>query len=190
MANPHYPYSRSLTPLYNRMPSWSIWEDPWTDMPPFSRLSDQHFGISPMMDDFFSHWQNWRRSNMHSGFHHAMPVAQQQSAVSTGFSEVSNDEKEFKVRLDVSHFSPDEITLKVIDNRIVIHAKHEEKQDEHGYIQREFKRQYLLPRECDAANVTSVLASDGVLTIRATKLALNSGERVIPITQETSSANL
>ncbi|GAB1610174.1 alpha-crystallin A chain-like isoform X1 [Argonauta hians] len=186
MAKPHYPYSRSLTPLYNRMPSWSMWEDPWTDMPPFSRISDQHFGVSPMMDDFFSHWQNWRRSN----FQNVVPFNQQQSTVTSGFSEVTNDEKEFKVRLDVNHFTPDEITLKVVDNRIVIHGKHEDKQDEHGYIQREFKRQYLLPRECDAANVSSVLASDGILTIRASKLALNSGERIIPITQEASSANL
>lgn len=51
-------------------------------------------------------------------------------------------------------------------------------------------RLFPLFQECDAANVSSVLASDGVLTIRATKLALNSGERVIPITQETSSANV
>ncbi|XP_036354796.1 alpha-crystallin A chain isoform X2 [Octopus sinensis] len=166
-------------PFYsNSYPFYNMWNNPWSDFPPFNRLFNQHFGVVPI-DDLFGFGRNsWslRRSNNQSE--------------QNGFSEVSNDEKEFKVRLDVSHFNPDEITLKVIDNRIVIHAKHEEKQDEHGYIQREFKRQYLLPRECDAANVTSMLASDGVLTIRASKLALNSGERVIPITQETSSANL
>ena len=57
-----------------------------------------------------------------------------------------NDDKEFKVMVDVSHFTPEEISVKTSDNRLVITGKHEEKQDEHGFIKREFTRQYLLPK--------------------------------------------
>ena len=59
---------------------------------------------------------------------------------------MSNTEKEFCVKVDVQHFKPDEIQVKTVDNRVVIQAKHEEREDEHGYICREFTRQYVLPK--------------------------------------------
>ena len=57
-----------------------------------------------------------------------------------------NTTDEFRVNLDVAHFKPEEIQVKTIDNKIVIHAKHEEKEDEHGFIMREFQRSYLHPK--------------------------------------------
>ena len=60
--------------------------------------------------------------------------------------QVCNTTDEFRVNLDVAHFKPEEIQVKTIDNKIVIHAKHEEKEDEHGFIMREFQRSYLLPK--------------------------------------------
>ena len=62
------------------------------------------------------------------------------------FQKVTNDDKEFRAMVDVSHFTPEEIGVKTVDNKIIVNAKHEEKQDEHGYIKREFTRQYLLPK--------------------------------------------
>lgn len=74
-----------------------------------------------------------------------------------------------QVILDVQQFSPDEITVKTVDNHVVVEAKHEEKQDEHGYISRHFVRRYVLPPSHDLVNITSTLSSDGVLTITAPK---------------------
>lgn len=74
-----------------------------------------------------------------------------------------------QVILDVQQFSPDEITVKTVDNDVIVEAKHEEKQDEHGYISRHFVRRYVLPPSHDLVNVTSTLSSDGVLTITAPK---------------------
>lgn len=74
-----------------------------------------------------------------------------------------------QVILDVQQFSPDEITVKTVDNHVVVEAKHEEKQDEHGYISRHFVRKYVLPPSHDLVNITSTLSSDGVLTITAPK---------------------
>ncbi|RLU15937.1 hypothetical protein DMN91_011695 [Ooceraea biroi] len=74
-----------------------------------------------------------------------------------------------QVILDVQQFSPDEITVKTVDNHVIVEAKHEERQDEHGYISRHFVRRYLLPPSHDLANVNSTLSSDGILTITAPK---------------------
>jgi len=59
---------------------------------------------------------------------------------------VLNDDKEFKVELDVTQFKPNEVSVKAVGNRVVVEGKHEEREDEHGLIQRHFKRTYLLPR--------------------------------------------
>ncbi|XP_070564092.1 heat shock protein beta-2-like [Ptychodera flava] len=88
----------------------------------------------------------------------------------------------FRVMLDVQHFSPEEINVKLAENRIVVHAKHEEKEDEHGYISREFTRQYVLPEGTDVDNVKSYMSQDGILTLEAPKLSIEKPkERVIPI---------
>ena len=65
------------------------------------------------------------------------------------FFQVVNNEKEFRVSMDVQHFRPEEISIKTKDNRLIISARHEERQDEHGFITREFTRQYVLPRVVD-----------------------------------------
>jgi len=74
-----------------------------------------------------------------------------------------------QVILDVQQFSPNEITVKTVDNYIIVEAKHEEKKDEHGFISRSFVRRYVLPSTHDLNNITSSLSSDGVLTISAPK---------------------
>lgn len=60
-------------------------------------------------------------------------------------STLNVNEDKFEIILDVQQFSPNEITVKVTDKYIIVEGKHEEKQDEHGYISRQFTRRYLLP---------------------------------------------
>lgn len=55
------------------------------------------------------------------------------------------NEEKFEVILDVQQFSPNEISVKVTDRFVIVEAKHEEKQDEHGYVSRQFTRRYMLP---------------------------------------------
>ena len=73
----------------------------------------------------------------------------------------------FQACVDVHHFQPSEITVKTVDNTVVIEGKHEERDDGHGSVQRHFVRKYVLPKEYDMNNVHSTLSSDGVLTIKA-----------------------
>jgi crystallin alpha B len=102
----------------------------------------------------------------------------------SGVREVTNDGNKFVVKLDCSHFKPEEITVKTVDNNIIINGKHEEKMDKHGWVQREFTRRYELPEGCEAEKVTSALNSNGVLIIEAPKKPLEplkGNERVVPI---------
>jgi HSP20 family molecular chaperone IbpA len=59
--------------------------------------------------------------------------------------QVVSNEKEFRVTIDVHHFRPEEIKITLEDNCIIVNARHEERPDEHGFVMREFTRQYILP---------------------------------------------
>lgn len=89
----------------------------------------------------------------------------------------------FQACVDVHHFQPSEITVRTVDNTVVIEGKHEERDDGHGSVQRHFVRKYVLPKEYDMNAVHSSLSTDGVLTIKAPPPAItSSGERHVPIT--------
>lgn len=75
----------------------------------------------------------------------------------------------FQVCLNVQHFQPNEISVKTVDNSIVVDASHEERKDSHGYISRRFTRRYALPEGYKAEDVISSISSDGLLSIRCPK---------------------
>ncbi|MGH0181135.1 UNVERIFIED_CONTAM: hypothetical protein FKN15_006303 [Acipenser sinensis] len=56
------------------------------------------------------------------------------------------------------------------------------REDEHGFVSREFHRKYKIPAGVDSAAITSSLSSDGVLTISAPRKQADVPERAIPIT--------
>ncbi|KAK9879610.1 hypothetical protein WA026_006674 [Henosepilachna vigintioctopunctata] len=98
-------------------------------------------------------------------------------------STLAVDKDKFQANLDVQQFKPEEITVKATgDNTLTIEGKHEEKQDEHGFISRHFVRRYVLPKNCDFSKVESKLSSDGVLTITAPVIKTDEAEhKTIPI---------
>lgn len=95
----------------------------------------------------------------------------------------------FQVCLDVQHFQPNEISVKTENNFVVVHAKHEDKEDDHGYIQREFTRRYQLPEGYKPESVNSTLSSDGVLVIKAPNPKAEGNVHYIPV-QQTGPAHL
>lgn len=96
-----------------------------------------------------------------------------------------NDNKyAFEECIDVQHFKPEQISVKVEKNSILVHAKHEEKQDEQGFISREFTRRYELPTGCKGEDVVSSLSSDGILSIKCAAVpAIEVEDRQVPIKQ-------
>lgn len=90
----------------------------------------------------------------------------------------------FRLQFDVRQFKPDEIFVKTIGNQLTVHAKHEEK-GEGKSLNREYARQYILPKELNPENLMSKLNRDGVLTIEA-PLPIKEGnhDRLIAIKHE------
>ncbi|XP_055604533.1 protein lethal(2)essential for life-like [Uranotaenia lowii] len=151
------------------------WDDPWFDRPFRSHsLLDQHFGTGLFDDDLFQsmatcHPMDLRRM----GFQRSCSwfgddMRQLNQRISSGLNLLDSKDK-WLINLDVQQFSPEELTVKTVDNAIIVEGKHEEKQDEHGYISRHFVRRYVLPKDLDPKAVVSSLSSDGVLTVTAPK---------------------
>ncbi|XP_060114493.1 heat shock protein beta-6 [Heteronotia binoei] len=138
------------------------------------RLFDQRFGEGLLESELFSGF------NTVSPYYSRMP-----HFPDTGLSEMKVEKDKFSVHLDVKHFSPEELNVKVVGDYVEVHAKHEERPDEHGYISREFHRRYMIPKGVDPASVTSALSPDGVLTITAPIAhAALPQERTIPISRQ------
>lgn len=158
------------------------WDDFRTLRP--SRMLDQHFGMGLTDDDMLSPLTLPTRSIMRSPFGYYRPWRSPSSEKDAG-STVSVDKDKYQVNLDVQHFAPNEITVKITgNNTVTVEGKHEERQDNHGYISRHFVRKYVLPEGLNIDRIESNLSSDGVLTITAPKkAALANEERTIPITQ-------
>ncbi|CAI9603794.1 unnamed protein product [Staurois parvus] len=97
----------------------------------------------------------------------------------SGISEIRSDSDRFVINLDVKHFSPDDLTVKMKDDFVEIHGKHSERQDDHGSVSREFNRRYHLPPNLDKSSVSSSLSSDGILTFSGPKLM--SKDKPIPL---------
>lgn len=99
-----------------------------------------------------------------------------------------NPKEDFQVSLNVQHFAPNEITVKIVDDSIVVEAQHEERSDDNegSYVARHFTRRYLLPENYNINDVVSTLSSDGILTLKA-PLKQNEAEaknvREIPVQQ-------
>uniref|UniRef100_A0A2I2YKL2 Alpha-crystallin A chain n=1 Tax=Gorilla gorilla gorilla TaxID=9595 RepID=A0A2I2YKL2_GORGO len=101
---------------------------------------------------------------------------------------VRSDRDKFVIFLDVKHFSPEDLTVKVQDDFVEIHGKHNERQDDHGYISREFHRRYRLPSNVDQSALSCSLSADGMLTFCGPKiqtgLDATHAERAIPVSRE------
>ncbi|XP_072549748.1 crystallin, alpha B, b [Salminus brasiliensis] len=147
----------------------------WPHLIP-SRIFDQHFGEhiseSELLTSYpalyaprpsFLRWPSW---------------------VESGLSEMKMEKDHFTINLDVKHFAPEELAVKVNGDYIEVHAKHEDRQDDHGFVSREFLRKYRLPVGVDPTSITSSLSSDGILMVLAPRKLSDEPERSIPITRE------
>nr|XP_045000028.1 heat shock protein beta-1 [Jaculus jaculus] len=181
-----------------RSPSW----DPFRDWyPAHSRLFDQAFGLPRLPEE----WSQWFGASGWPGYVRPLPPAAEAPGavtvaaaappygsralsrqLSSGVSEIRHTADRWRVSLDVNHFAPEELTVKTKDGVVEITGKHEERQDEHGYISRCFTRKYTLPPGVDPTLVSSSLSPEGTLTVEAPlpKPATQSAEITIPVTFE------
>lgn len=102
------------------------------------------------------------------------------SDISSPLIQEDGDSKVLKLRFDVSQYAPEEIVVKTVDQKLLVHAKHEEKSDTKS-VYREYNREFLLPKGVNPESIRSSLSKDGVLTVDAPLPAITSGETMIPI---------
>ncbi|XP_028160300.1 protein lethal(2)essential for life-like [Ostrinia furnacalis] len=167
----------SLLPLFDeRLFMSPMMRDPWSaDFRNFSPILAQR-------DALFKPWHRMMRS-----WEKIMePIDQLMAQMNECrlSDSVRSDDETFQVNVDVQHFLPEEISVKVLNKQVIVEGKHEDKLDDHGYVSRQFMRRYALPDGCLPDTVQSKLSSDGVLTITAPKVIAmpSTGERIIPIT--------
>ena len=72
--------------------------------------------------------------------------------------------KKLSLRFDCSQFKPEEVSVKTMDKRLCVHAKHVE-ESPGKKVYREMSREYTLPNNVDPLKITSTLSADGVLQI-------------------------
>jgi hypothetical protein len=91
---------------------------------------------------------------------------------------------DFSATFDVKSFKPEEINVKVKGREITIEGKQEEREEDFGFISRNFTRRIVLAEEFDIDSIATVMSIDGKMTIRASKLqpaTPETTERIIPI---------
>jgi len=101
-------------------------------------------------------------------------------------NDVEMDNHKFLVRVEVEHFSPDEILVHFTgNNHLVIEGKHEEKlEDDDGFVSRQFRRRYEVPKDIEEDDMVCNLSSDGILTVSVPRHPPKmDGAKRIPITQ-------
>merc|ERR1712142_516303 len=105
---------RQMRPFFHNR-QWSQFDDPWWDYPMVPRMSMYEHPFSPNVETS------------------VIPHDATNVVVVGGSTEVTNNENEFKIRLDVSNFRVEDMTVKTVNDRLKVHAKHEERQDDHGF---------------------------------------------------------
>ena len=134
--------------------------------------------------------------------------------VGPDLSVIQNDPENFQLSLDVHNFEPHELSIKHVNDSIVIHGKlavilsctcnfnciqhitnhlfligkHEERNDPHGFLSREFTRRFTLPQSLDARKVCCHLGNNQltILGPEAAKRAERCGNNCLSIEHESS----
>ncbi|GFY71422.1 hypothetical protein TNIN_53331 [Trichonephila inaurata madagascariensis] len=96
--------------------------------------------------------------------------------------QILTEDDKFQVKLDASNYEPGEISVKVINDRLAVSAKHETKDDD-VYEYHEMVRSFELPEGVDPETVVSRLTANGQLSIEAPLKPQKDAvqERVIPV---------
>ncbi|XP_061632015.1 heat shock protein beta-6 [Phyllopteryx taeniolatus] len=90
---------------------------------------------------------------------------------STSVAEATCDDSGFTVQVDVKHFNPKDLLVKVIGDFVEVQGRHEEKKkDSPGMTTRQFNRRYRIPKGVNTMALESAVSPDGILIISAPML--------------------
>lgn len=162
----------------------------------FNSIRERFDSEMKKMEDEMSRFRNELMNRESTLFQRSMLTSSQQDQASSNQGSGSwlegmnspliqqdGDCKQLKLRFDVSQYKPEEIVVKTVDNKLLVHAKHEEKSDSRS-VYREYNREFLLPKGTNPELIKSSLSKDGVLTVESPLPAIaGNEEKVIPIAQ-------
>uniref|UniRef100_A0A158N8G5 SHSP domain-containing protein n=4 Tax=Onchocerca TaxID=6281 RepID=A0A158N8G5_ONCVO len=110
------------------------------------------------------------------------PLWECETASRNSFAEIVDDKENFGVQLDVSHFKPEELSVKMQNGMLCVEGHHEERNDQHGSVERHFIRKYTIPKTVLQDSLESQLSDQGVLRITAKKKTIENPQiKNIPI---------
>jgi len=92
--------------------------------------------------------------------------------------QVTEKDGRFNCVMDVKDFNPNQLQVKVVEDRVVVEGKYEKKSaDGSSTSSKSFHKEFTLPASADLDLVSTALSKDGVLTVRAPK---REGSAVVP----------
>ncbi|ESO97505.1 hypothetical protein LOTGIDRAFT_68082, partial [Lottia gigantea] len=74
--------------------------------------------------------------------------------------------RKLRLQVDVGEFNPDEIIVKTMERKLIVHAEHEEK-TQGRTLHKEFNKEYDLPESVDPTTISAYIGDDKNLTIEA-----------------------
>ncbi|XP_048840094.1 heat shock protein beta-2 [Brienomyrus brachyistius] len=122
-----------------------------------SRIYDQNFGEALSPQDLLT-------PTLYHGYYIRPRINKQ---LERGFSQVECEEDWFRVLLDVCQFTPDELSVRTVDNLLEVTGHHGQRLDQHGFVSREFTRTYIVPLGVDPLLMKATLSHDGILCLEA-----------------------
>ncbi|KAK4300942.1 hypothetical protein Pmani_026883 [Petrolisthes manimaculis] len=150
----------------------SFFKDTWQD-------------FQDAVKDVVSRWGNFTSTTDHMTSYRSLRA--QDLREETQAVKSSEDEHNYKIVLDVLGFTTGgTINVKAVNEREVVVEGQVEKEEGGTKFRKQFHRRFVLPRDIYLESVSSVMSSDGVLTITAPKkpITMRIKEMIIPMSIE------
>merc|ERR1712226_955728 len=144
-------------PVYMQRPRHSVWEDFWHRGP--HRHMEKWMEANSMkmkkMDKMFDKM-----------FDEVTPPLARRGFTARRDVEVKYEDGLYEVKLPVKDFAPEDLTVKIAENRLTVSGKFESKLDNNGVVYQEFTRQFNIPKDVKMESMESVMTEDGHLIVR------------------------
>jgi len=97
--------------------------------------------------------------------------------------QVTEKDGRFNCVMDVKDFNPNQLQVKVVEDRVVVEGKYEKKSEDGSSVEsKSFFKEFNLPASANLDLVSTALSKDGVLTVRAPK---KEGTELVPASDGT-----
>ncbi|XP_045581530.1 protein lethal(2)essential for life isoform X2 [Procambarus clarkii] len=84
--------------------------------------------------------------------------------------QITEKDGKFQAVMDVKDFSPSDLQVRVVDDRVVVEGKYFKKsEDGTSTSSKSFYKEFTLPHNANIDEISTALSKDGVLTVKAPK---------------------